>query len=107
MKTLIRILIAIALTILILHQANAQTYQGTPIKFDNDRWNITATVDKEFTPAEAEQFFNFIDKVFGRSLKDRYLITRSQKVYYRPGIRLFKRVVTIKSKLPSYGRRPT
>lgn len=85
MKTLLRILVTLILTATLWYQANAQTYQGSAVKFSNDKWNITATIDKEFTPKEAEAFFKFIDQAFGKNMKDRYLITKSG-TYYRPGL---------------------
>jgi hypothetical protein len=85
MKTLLRIIITIALTITLWYQANAQTYQGSAVKFSNDKWNITATIDKDFTESEAIAFFTFLDQAFGKNMKDRYLITKSG-TYYRPGL---------------------
>lgn len=82
---LIKILLALILTATVWYQANAQTYQGTPVKFSNDKWNITATVDKEMSELEALAFFKFIDQAFGKNMKDRYLITRTA-TYYRAGL---------------------
>lgn len=87
---LIRIIITLILTATLWYQANAQTYQGSVVKFSNDKWNITATIDKEFTPKEAEAFFKFIDQAFGKSLKDRYLVTKTT-TYYKPGFSLFRK----------------
>lgn len=85
MKTIIRILITLILTATLWYQANAQTYQGSAVKFSNDKWNITATIDKDFTESEAIAFFTFLDQAFGKNMKDRYLITKSG-IYYRPGL---------------------
>lgn len=85
MKTLLRILITFILTATLWYQANAQTYQGSAVKFSNDKWNITATIDKDFTESEAIAFFTFLDQAFGKNMKDRYLITKSG-TYYRPGL---------------------
>jgi hypothetical protein len=53
---------------------------------------------------EVTAFFKFMDQAIGKNMKDRYLITRS-KVYHQKGVAFpFKRVITIKDKLPKYGR---
>jgi hypothetical protein len=83
MKTFLKILLTIALSITVWYQANAQTFQGQKVKFDIDKWNITATAN--LSPDQVGAFFKFMDQAVGRNLKDRYLITPSG-TYYRAGL---------------------
>lgn len=100
---LLKIILALILTITVWYQANAQTYQGTPVKFTSNKFNLTAEAQKDFTIQEAEAFFKFIDKNFtGSRHKDRYLITPTT-VYHRRSFSFpFKNKVTIKAKAPQY-----
>jgi hypothetical protein len=101
----LKIILAIALTITIWYQANAQTYQGYPVKFTSNQFNLIATTEKEFSIVEAETFFKFIDKNFtGSRHKDRYLVTPTT-IYHRRAFSFpFKNKVSIKPTSPNYGK---
>jgi hypothetical protein len=104
----LKIILAIALTITIWYQANTQTYQGSPIKFTSNQFNLIATTEKDFSIQEAESFFRFIDKNFtGSRHKDRYLVTPTT-IYHRRAFSFpFKNKVSTKQNIPDYASRRT